>query len=597
MNGSLMPQYHQKSLLRRLMRPIVLLTACVLSVCAAAQDKANQDKVIIKADKEKELSVERLPDLNIPRSTHSTLVINGEYVTFGGHTTGFIPTPTAEYYRDGAWHVMKMTYSHDGGLVLPLKSGKVLLAGGFEKHLGIGQTFVVEYYDPATHSFQGFGCMDQKRALSSGVELNNGQVIISGNWFEKDYIEVFDGRNTFSYVKKTSKERARPYMLRISRDNILIFNNLTNRDQYLEESVVIDQLQGEPFRVPLFNEWTPLCLCEQESNIEHWFIGDEEKELYAYLIPVRKTTGEMGLVHIQDTTFTMVPLQTPIPTHAMKSGQEIKYHSPLVIDRSIQRAYLIGLADNRIYCISIDYAKRPATVDVGYTDSIPAHCSTLTLTPNGDILVLGGVQSDRYNFSPLTLARLIKVGRPEEPRLQGAAARPWFWKALLLLAVVVVICAILLAVKKRRDSKVEQPLSSETSSVEEAAEVKDASSRHRVVPDEELIASICQVMEEQQAYLNSGLKLADISAMVHTNSRYVSDCIKRSRGCSFTQFVNAYRIEHAKRMLLSDNEAKIAVVAIQSGFANETSFFRTFKSLTGLTPREWLVAHHNRARA
>ena len=72
------------------------------------------------------MEAERLPDLNIPRAGHKVLVAGGEYVVFGGHTNGFVPTQTAEYFRDGEWHVMQMTYNHDFGTVILLKSGKVL---------------------------------------------------------------------------------------------------------------------------------------------------------------------------------------------------------------------------------------------------------------------------------------------------------------------------------------------------------------------------------------------------------------------------------------------------------------------------------------
>ena len=40
---------------------------------------------------------ERLPDLNIPRSGHHTVFVNGELTVMGGHTTAFVPTPTLEY--------------------------------------------------------------------------------------------------------------------------------------------------------------------------------------------------------------------------------------------------------------------------------------------------------------------------------------------------------------------------------------------------------------------------------------------------------------------------------------------------------------------
>ena len=56
---------------------------------------------------------ERLADLNIPRSGHSAFFANGEVTVVGGHTSGFVLTPTAEYYKDGEWHLLKTVYPHD----------------------------------------------------------------------------------------------------------------------------------------------------------------------------------------------------------------------------------------------------------------------------------------------------------------------------------------------------------------------------------------------------------------------------------------------------------------------------------------------------
>jgi hypothetical protein len=49
----------------------------------------------------------------------------------------------------------------------------VLLAGGYEKNLGVGQTIEAELYDPATHTFHGFGCMAMRRAHCSGIEIQH----------------------------------------------------------------------------------------------------------------------------------------------------------------------------------------------------------------------------------------------------------------------------------------------------------------------------------------------------------------------------------------------------------------------------------------
>lgn len=49
------------------------------------------------------MEVQRLPDLNIPRAGHAVFVVNGELTVVGGHTSGFVPTATAEYYSGGEW--------------------------------------------------------------------------------------------------------------------------------------------------------------------------------------------------------------------------------------------------------------------------------------------------------------------------------------------------------------------------------------------------------------------------------------------------------------------------------------------------------------
>jgi AraC-like DNA-binding protein len=60
-----------------------------------------------------------------------------------------------------------------------------------------------------------------------------------------------------------------------------------------------------------------------------------------------------------------------------------------------------------------------------------------------------------------------------------------------------------------------------------------------------------------------------------------------------TQFVNEYRLEHAKRLLLEHPEMKISSVAIESGFTNDKAMTRYFKEHTGMTPTEWKATLQN----
>ena len=162
-------------ILARLLFVLTLLAMAVTSTSMPDSISGQKACPIVR------IEAERLPDMNMARSGHSAFVVNGEVTVVGGHTSGFKLTPTAEYFKDGEWHQLQTVYTHDGGFSVVLKSGKVLVAGGFKDNLGIGQSYEVEMYDPVAHRFDGFGCLDQKRASATALELDSGRVFITGN--------------------------------------------------------------------------------------------------------------------------------------------------------------------------------------------------------------------------------------------------------------------------------------------------------------------------------------------------------------------------------------------------------------------------------
>ena len=105
----------------------------------------------------------------------------------------------------------------------------------------------------------------------------------------------------------------------------------------------------------------------------------------------------------------------------------------------------------------------------------------------------------------------------------------------------------------------------------------------------QLMQRLDQLMEEKKLYLQSDLKVSDVAKMLHTTRRNVSECITaRHEYTSFAHFVNGYRVKHAQQLLRQHPDMKTSSVGLESGFANEPSFFRTFKTITGMTPREWV---------
>ncbi|MDO4986270.1 MAG: helix-turn-helix domain-containing protein [Prevotella sp.] len=516
---------------------------------------------------------ERLPDLNIPRFGHTLFCVNGEITVAGGHTTGYIPTSTAEYFKDGEWHLLKMVYDHDSGCAVVLKSGKVLLCGGYEKHLGIGQTFVAEMYDPLTHTFNGFGCMNKKRALFSGLEIDNGQVVLSGNWYHDDGIEVFDGNVNFAHVKNVVSQRSYPHIFQIAPDDAIILGYKDNYGKPLD-SVVIDHLKGESFCDSLFNEWHPMQIPLTQSS-ENSFIGDKKKGIYAYLFPIENNDGQIAIAKVEGMTFSLLPTSSPVPMQCQWG--KIYYYSQILIDKNSQCGYLLGAEgrnskSTRLYILRIDYSQikagKPASLSLYYTDPMDdISNSSPILTPEGNLLLVGGKKQQDVsdNFRPSGTVLLFRFGSQIEESYLNFKSVWW----IVLLAVLILAFGIFII--KRRSQNVKDDCNDVVSDIND---------------QKELMQRILNLIIEKKMYLKNDLTTSDVANELGLHRNQVSACIN-SQGQSFPNLINSYRVEYAKELIRLHPEMKLVLISMECGFANEVSFYRTFKTLTGMTPSEW----------
>ncbi len=97
------------------------------------------------------------------------------------------------------------------------------------------------------------------------------------------------------------------------------------------------------------------------------------------------------------------------------------------------------------------------------------------------------------------------------------------------------------------------------------------------------------LFENKAIYLNHQVTLAEVAQSIGTNAKTLSRLINETTGRNFSEFVNFYRVERAKKLLASEaaQHEKIASIAYDSGFNNVTSFNLAFKGLTKLTPSEF----------
>ena len=100
-----------------------------------------------------------------------------------------------------------------------------------------------------------------------------------------------------------------------------------------------------------------------------------------------------------------------------------------------------------------------------------------------------------------------------------------------------------------------------------------------------------RVMTETKPFTNPNFTLTELAGMLYTNRTYLSSYLRTEMNMNFASFVNMYRVDEAKK-ILTDRRYKtfkeaVSVALAKTGFSFESTFYRSFKQFTGMTPAEW----------
>jgi AraC-like DNA-binding protein len=100
------------------------------------------------------------------------------------------------------------------------------------------------------------------------------------------------------------------------------------------------------------------------------------------------------------------------------------------------------------------------------------------------------------------------------------------------------------------------------------------------------------VMKQQRPYTNPDLKSSELAAMIGTTSHGLSFLFNQWLNKNFYDYVNEYRVEAFKRLVMEEGANKYTLTAMSQkcGFSSRASFFRHFKQITGVTPADWIAS-------
>ncbi len=114
---------------------------------------------------------------------------------------------------------------------------------------------------------------------------------------------------------------------------------------------------------------------------------------------------------------------------------------------------------------------------------------------------------------------------------------------------------------------------------------------HSGLPPDEAEAirrRLIEYMESGSPHRSGSLTLGAVARAVGASTHHLSLVLNRDVGQRFFDFVNAYRVEDAKRMIAASGTPRTVLeIAFESGFNNKTSFNAAFRKFTDTTPTEY----------
>jgi AraC-like DNA-binding protein len=120
------------------------------------------------------------------------------------------------------------------------------------------------------------------------------------------------------------------------------------------------------------------------------------------------------------------------------------------------------------------------------------------------------------------------------------------------------------------------------------------SSENHTEKSEYLFNKIIETIDEEKLFLNPELDQKSMIRILGTNKKYLYEAIKHHGEFNFRGIINRLRINYAKEMIekemIEKNTVNFSELYTSSGFKANSSFYRIFKSMTGLSPSEYANA-------
>jgi len=277
----------------------------------------------------------------------ATLLDNGKVITFSGRETNFISCAYSDLYDpiSNSFTESPMNFPHDGSATIKLSDGRYFLLGG-GMDLGVAPGYSsTEMYNPMTNTFDIKASMTMARMQHSGIQLNNGNVLVVGAWYNNNgaqYGEIYDtAANTFAPTGALNDPRSQPIVFPTSDGGAILTGGWGSYGGAVKTTVEYYQTPTNDFisqsseLIPADPGWLPLSAYTRPMT-------DNKMSNGKYLLMAYRTmpTTEYALLVFDPTTKLFSKLTTSSPLRdSLTDGGFFDF----ALNKTANMAYLIGV--------------------------------------------------------------------------------------------------------------------------------------------------------------------------------------------------------------------------------------------------------------
>ncbi len=114
-----------------------------------------------------------------------------------------------------------------------------------------------------------------------------------------------------------------------------------------------------------------------------------------------------------------------------------------------------------------------------------------------------------------------------------------------------------------------------------------ARSRLEGIETNPLREKLDKLMLKEKLYADEDVTLKQVADMLNLTPHQLSQFLNERLNMNFNRYINKFRVDEAKELLISEPDRSVLSIAYAVGFNSKTSFYDAFSRFTGKTPHKF----------